>query len=84
MNISDKVICVDDSNIEDGVFPNGKIVKGETYCVNEVNANYTGVRIVGKPCWRVDNPLLGWWKASRFRTIESLRTEQVLINFLTK
>lgn len=61
MNISDKVVCVDDtpiptqrkSTIHDYWMPDGMIRKGEVYCVSGVihhpTTGLTGIVIVGKP-----------------------------------
>ncbi len=91
-NISDKVVCIDDTP---GVrpyqyhYPNGFVKKGQVYCVESVlEYRFTegvllSLFIVGCPrFWKVTGANIPW-AARRFRKLEDIKEENRLKNSCT-
>lgn len=82
MNINDKVVCVDDSplqNPEKKSIPLGHVMKGTVYVVNGAIPNdadpFFSVMLVGLPViWLPTGTEIGW-DPRRFRELEEVQQE---------
>jgi hypothetical protein len=76
-NISDKVVCVDDSHFlhaDISFLPGGTVVKGGVYCVERMRTSKS-VLIVGKPAIHSEDGYDLGWLPSRFRKLSEVQAE---------